>query len=217
MQRGEEVLHRYDDTRALWRLRGNANDELGNFGGSTTGTPEPSYDVRGEVITFTSGEYFTFAEAMSGVRTIDVIVKPTNTLTGSSGNKIVLYRAISGGSNDGGLVFVNNQIGFQRKIGATDYTIFGDGTTWTGGVWHHLVAVIDPTTGMALYVDGVKQADTDASTSAFSSNSANLFMAGSTGGSSDLVGTIMEARVDTGARTETEIQREFYDIQHLFN
>lgn len=40
--------------------------------------------------------------------------------------------------------------------------VYSDTNSWQAQQWYHVAAVVDSITGMALYIDGVKQADTDA-------------------------------------------------------
>ncbi|MBL1280031.1 MAG: LamG domain-containing protein [Fluviicola sp.] len=40
----------------------------------------------------------------------------------------------------------------------TDY-IVSDSNSWTANSWHHVVAIISPTAGMKMYIDGVLQSD----------------------------------------------------------
>ena len=55
------------------------------------------------------------------------------------------------------------RVTFTRQVGSTFYYVYSDRNYWTANKWYHVAAVIDPVTGMKLYIDGVLQQDTDPS------------------------------------------------------
>jgi hypothetical protein len=58
---------------------------------------------------------------------------------------------------EGRLVFLRRDGGVMREV-------VSNSNSWTAGVWYHVAGVIDGTSGMRMYVDGVLQTDTDPST-----------------------------------------------------
>jgi len=64
-----------------------------------------------------------------------------------------------------GYAFLGEQgrITFTRQVGSTFYYIYSDQNSWEADKWFHVAAVIDPQTGMKMYIDGVLQQDTDPS------------------------------------------------------
>lgn len=53
------------------------------------------------------------------------------------------------------------RVTFTRQVGSTFYYVYSDRNYWTANKWYHVAGVIDPVTGMKLYIDGVLQQDTD--------------------------------------------------------
>ncbi|MBI3502793.1 MAG: T9SS type A sorting domain-containing protein [Bacteroidetes bacterium] len=52
-------------------------------------------------------------------------------------------------------------INFGMRDNGTLHNVTSNANTWSAGVWHHVAGVIDPATGVKLYIDGVLQTSTD--------------------------------------------------------
>ncbi|MCD4681291.1 MAG: hypothetical protein K8S00_12975, partial [Bacteroidales bacterium] len=106
--------------------------------------------------------------AGNGVRTIELWFRPENDIN----NSITDYAALVARNNDlsneheitlaftpsmsdkGKLVF-----GIKNSMGNL-YQVISNSDSWNAGQWYHVAAVIHPTQGMMLFVDGVKQIST---------------------------------------------------------
>lgn len=109
----------------------------------------------------------------SGVRTIEFWFKPAEDITPSlSDFKGLIIRETSGvNHNEMDICFQPN---FQTHPGhlsfgitenlSTLHTVFSDNDHWYANEWHHVAAVIDPTEGMMLFIDGIKQQSTNSYT-----------------------------------------------------
>lgn len=70
--------------------------------------------------------------------------------TGSNQNEIVIWFQKSVGT-----------LRFLLRFGATTYFIDSDVTSWTSDTWYNVTCQIDASNGMEMYVNGVKQTDTE--------------------------------------------------------
>ena len=52
------------------------------------------------------------------------------------------------------------RFGWNNSNGGNAIKVFSDQNSWLANQWYHVAGVIDPVTGMRLYVDGIKQLDT---------------------------------------------------------
>jgi hypothetical protein len=155
------------------------------------------------------------ANVADNIRSIECWFKPTTTITSLADAQGLVYRWNGGtpaNQNNVGLFIGASNIGdngkvvFQRNINTTVYKVVSDASTWTAGVWYHVAGVIDPVNGMELYIDGVKQQDTNSSSVTSSSNNDILVM-GRWGSSSNRYfnGSIDEVRVWNRAISSSEI------------
>ena len=110
---------------------------------------------------------------------------------------------------------------FARRIGPTLYQITADQNTWNADQWYHIAAVIDPVSGMHLYVDGVLQADANSATAPTDSRS-EITAIGRWGdlATRHLEGYIDEVRLWTRALNQVEISTNLctlHNPQQAFN
>ncbi|HYG51086.1 MAG TPA: LamG-like jellyroll fold domain-containing protein [Flavobacteriales bacterium] len=162
-------------------------------------------------------------QVATGVRTIELWFSPNVTLDASSVTSYIalVVRDFNYGdgasTNEFTIQFASDagdegKLRFASRNGSTSYSIDSDNNSWTAGEWYHVAGVIDPVTGMALYINGIKQTETQpANTTA---------IAAMTSAPSDNVsigrwgalniryfnGKIDEARFWTTARTQAEIR-----------
>ncbi|HEX7414114.1 MAG TPA: LamG-like jellyroll fold domain-containing protein [Bacteroidia bacterium] len=109
----------------------------------------------------------------NGVRSIEFWFKPSVTINSST--SIPGYSFIE--RNDGGQTHEygayikgsdwssNGNVGhlaFFARYSGTLHEVISNSSSWTAGTWYHVAGVIDPTTGMRLYINGVLQASADA-------------------------------------------------------
>lgn len=101
------------------------------------------------------------------------------------------------------------KISFSRRIGLNNFVIYSDMDTWPANTWIHVAAVLDPTDGMKMYINGIEQTDTDASTSAITPGIAGDNATIGKWGIMNVRhfdGDIDEVRLWDDARTENEIR-----------
>lgn len=103
------------------------------------------------------------------VRTVEFWFKPADDFLVGSHNE---FQAIIGRDNaqqveEWGLYLnhLDGHLKFYRRIGTTQYEIESDSTEWSSAKYYHVVGTIDTTYGMKLFIDGVKQQDTNSTTS----------------------------------------------------
>jgi len=152
-----------------------------------------------------------------GIRTIEFLFSPTNTMDNTTvitDAVALLYRNSASDQDEFGFYFVPvsmsstdaGKIAFTRYVGSTPITIVTDANSWTGGVWHHIAAVLDGTTGMTMYVDGILQASTHGSVSATTSSN-DVTVVGRWGSSSTnyFNGMVDELRFWNAPRSASQI------------
>jgi hypothetical protein len=76
-------------------------------------------------------------------------------VAGTNEDEFSLHFVKAGLANPGTLRFVVSQ------SVAVYYDVHSDENNWAPGKWHHAAAVIHPTLGMMLFIDGIKQNDTE--------------------------------------------------------
>ena len=66
-----------------------------------------------------------------------------------------------------GLTFMPNSTGFGGQLmfytysnATTSFRIYSNTNSWNAGQWYHVAAIIHPTQGMMLFIDGIKQNST---------------------------------------------------------
>jgi gliding motility-associated-like protein len=117
-------------------------------------------------------------DVLNGVRTISMWLKPTQTIGPNnpavlpilvrdenfegqfSTGELNLYFGKTGTTDAGHIVFV-------RGGEQTSQRIKSDGNTWQINQWYHIAAVLHPTLGMRMYINGILQQETDASTEGY--------------------------------------------------
>lgn len=111
----------------------------------------------------------------NGVRTIELWFNPEVDINSSSGQFSTLVAKEQSIQNLGEftLSFVPSNVtgagtlrfGILESV-SDAYYVYSDSDTWAAGKWYHVAAVVNPTDGMMLFIDGVKQMDTNPYTSA---------------------------------------------------
>ncbi|MDQ3111267.1 MAG: T9SS type A sorting domain-containing protein [Bacteroidota bacterium] len=153
----------------------------------------------------------------SGIRSIEFWFKPAVTINAStsatgwtfiSRNDATQYREYG--------VYIRgtdwNSVGdvgylhfFMRDNGVL-HEIRSNSGTWTAATWYHVAGVIDPSTGMKLYIDGVLQNSTDAGTGAVQVDNTNASKVGTWDGLRYFQGEMEELRLWNRAISAAEIQ-----------
>jgi len=97
---------------------------------------------------------------------------------------------------------------FWVRYSGVLHEIMSNQNTWTVGVWYHIAGVLDPSSGMKMYVNGVLQSNTDPSaTAAVMSDNLNPTYLGTWGGTMRFFyGRMEEMRIWDRAISQSEIQ-----------
>jgi len=92
----------------------------------------------------------------------------------------ILYRKVNSGSKDFGIYFgpsnwpgEEGRLVFNKRASSTNNFIVSDSNNWEANRWYHVAAVIDTILGMQLYIDGIKQQDTNTLVAAIGNASAS--------------------------------------------
>ncbi|MCB0756164.1 MAG: laminin G domain-containing protein, partial [Flavobacteriales bacterium] len=113
--------------------------------------------------------------AGNGVRTIELWFRPEQNINGSLSQFSTLIAKEQSIQNLGEftLAFVPSGISgagtlrFALLESVSDaYYVYSDANSWNAGQWYHVAAVVHPTQGMMLFIDGIKQSSTNSYTSA---------------------------------------------------
>lgn len=96
---------------------------------------------------------------------------------------------------------------YVRNNGAL-HEVFSNANSWNAGTWYHVAGVLDPATGMQLYINGALQASADPSATAAILTDGNDAYIGTWGaaGIRHFNGRIDEMRLWTRAITQSEVQ-----------
>jgi ribulose bisphosphate carboxylase small subunit len=117
-------------------------------------------------------------------------------------NRMPVFVSFSGG--------YGNKIVFENIVGGINRAVLSD-TTINANTWHHL-ALTCGTGGMQMYLNGVKQASTNATTDCFSAIAATTSTDfGAHSGGNFFKGTIDEVRISNTVRSASEI-RQLYEL-----
>ncbi len=119
----------------------------------------------------------------TGIRTIEMWFKPGISINSTLQNfKGLIARDITTtNANEFNISFVKNSIGpsvaGKLRFGTYDnnsilHAVYSNNNNWSAGRWYHVAAVIHPTQGMMLFINGVKQNSTNSYNSTLSSNNA---------------------------------------------
>jgi hypothetical protein len=121
------------------------------------------------------GKHVSFGEVLGSTRTISFWIKPSAQIdsTNAQENPILvrdqngpgmystgefaIYFGSLGTPEAGNLVFL-------REANNTSHKIKSDQKLWNANQWYHVAAVLHPTSGMQLYINGVLQQDQNSST-----------------------------------------------------
>ncbi len=155
----------------------------------------------------------------TGVRSIEFWFKPdvnmspsTNApgwglITRNDNSQFSEYGMYIRGTDWNGYGNIGN-LSFWVRYSGSLHEIFSNQNTWTAGTWYHIAGVIDPSTGMKLYVNGVLQTSTDAgATSPIMADNLNPTYLGSWGSSWRFFeGRLDELRLWNRALSQNEIQ-----------
>ncbi|HAA10917.1 MAG TPA: hypothetical protein DCE41_04135, partial [Cytophagales bacterium] len=141
-----------------------------------------------------TGDYIDLGtEVGNSVRTIEMWFKLEEAIDPSLSDFVTLAsREISGqvNTNEFSLSFqpdfVINPGTLRFDVDGTQpfKSVYSNSNTWNADQWYHVAAVIDPTEGMMLFIDGIKQASTHPNTVATASVS-NATLLGTWGGGAD--------------------------------
>lgn len=105
-------------------------------------------------------------DAFGGARNISFdFILDSNITSGSPIINIATNDDQPGTSNQFNVFFVSGRLRFDKKIGSTSYFVVSDSNSWTAGVVYKVSLNIDFVNGMEMYIDGVKQVDTNAENS----------------------------------------------------
>lgn len=151
-----------------------AIDEMGYYDGTYISSPvlnntglvvnETQSSVRFDASA--TGQRLDLGNSLTGIRTINLLYKPTITRNDSSTQYEAILGRYSGSDNDNEylLVFYPNSgvLRFQHNdnIG-TQYFINSNQSEWLAGITYNIAIVIDPVDGLLMYVNGVLQTDTN--------------------------------------------------------
>ena len=143
---------------------GNGND------GTHFGSPERHKTTNGKWYIKFDGinDYSDIGNIVgNGIRTISMWFRPTNVFNGDETViQSLIFRDAFDGKGEYGLLLMNatGKLRFSRRIGVDIYEINSDATSWNANQWYHVVGTIDTTDGMQMYIDGVKQVETNVTT-----------------------------------------------------
>lgn len=118
----------------------------------------------------------------TGVRTIEMWFNPTTAIDASLSDYVgLISRDISSTnhSNEFGIAFAPSTVPNSGAISFINFSnsgvineVFSNANQWNANQWYHVAAVIHPSQGMMLFIDGVKQSSTNSYTLAPTANSA---------------------------------------------
>lgn len=132
--------------------------------------------VPGKALKITgANQYVSFGEVLNGTRTISFWINPLVNIDSTNATETpILVRDENGpnvfGTGEFALFFGAagtphaGRLTFTRSTATTPFTIHSNQNTWQADRWYHVAAVLHPQQGMQLYINGVLQQDTDAST-----------------------------------------------------
>lgn len=164
----------------------------------------------------------------TGVRTIEFWFKPEQTIDNSINDAIgLITRDYDNGNganlNEFGFWFnpgwsgTSGSLNFMRRVGSSYYSVQSNQSVWEAGHWYHAAGVIDPVSGMKMYINGVLQSNTNPTVQAVQSQtgSASDMVAigtwgywGVTSGTRFFEGEIDEVRFWDNARSQTQIREK---------
>ena len=122
-----------------------------------------------------TGQHIGFGEILKDVKSISFWINLTQEINASNSQEIpVLVRDENGPnqffSGEFGIYFGKSgtaeagHLVFSRATVSSPHSILSDNNSWFTNRWYQITVIIHPTQGMKMYVNGVEQQDTDAST-----------------------------------------------------
>lgn len=110
----------------------------------------------------------------TGLRTIEMWFKPNTTIDNSNSVFISLIARNDSSQIDEFYLYFSSLASDEGKLtfGRNSSTITGaasinsDNNIWNANTWYHVAGVFDPVNGLALYINGVKQSETNPNTGA---------------------------------------------------
>lgn len=146
-------------------------------------------------------------QLFNGARTVQFIFQPKQTQNTSTGTKQVFGSDV-GTTNNATFLFKTGGTGglnWIRKIGSTNQTIQSDIKEWNAGEKYFISLNIHPIDGMCMYVNGVKQTETNPTTDPIGNSTANTFFNGRSGTSFFMDWDIDEVKFWSTCRSQTEV------------
>jgi Concanavalin A-like lectin/glucanases superfamily/Secretion system C-terminal sorting domain len=164
-----------------------------------------------------TGDYVDVGNSVgNNVRSIELWFKPNSPIDSTlSKPSTLIERNTSSCLGCFGFVFQHTgwekpgSIRFQNNPAGTRFEVYSDSNKWEEGQWYHIAGVIDPIDGMMLYINGIKQNDTDAST-LHTGTFPTITAIGAYGDINDrfFTGQIDEVRIWNRALSQIEIQEK---------
>jgi hypothetical protein len=149
----------------------------------------------------------------NGLRTIEMWIRPSTNITSNlSEFQIPIHRNTEFCGNCDEFAFAFDPIYSSSSTGylrfkvhdanGTKYEVSSNSNFWRAGQWYHIAGVIDPVQGMMLFVDGLKQVDTEPNCTFPTTNSSAITVIGAQGNRFDrhFYGEIDEVRLSSAAR-----------------
>jgi len=109
-------------------------------------------------------------DAGNEIRSIELWFKPANDIFSNNYERITLVTRNTDDQNGEFGIYIGygfpgeqGRVTFTRQVDSIFYYIYSDTNEWSAATWYHVAAVIDPGSGMKLYIDGILQDDTDPS------------------------------------------------------
>lgn len=104
----------------------------------------------------------------NGIRTIEFWFRPKNLMNSSTITEqtalVVRNNGLTLNEHEFTVYFspVNGKINFDLEDHLGNiYHVFSNSTSWNAGQWYHVAAVVDASLGMMLFIDGIKQTQTN--------------------------------------------------------
>lgn len=150
-----------------------------------TGNPNPPV-ASGNVLKFDGqDDYVKIGDSVAThIRSIEFWFKPSidysNSLIENTG---LIYRNDNFQFGDFGIYIgssssngMEGRLVFQNTINGNSNSIVSDSSYWKAGTWYHVAGVLDPNTGMKLFVNGVEQMDNNPQTGAIMANGESTYI-----------------------------------------
>ena len=202
-----------------------AVDSLNNNNGTASNARIFTSELDGIINTgadFTQGnDYINLNNGFAGGRTASLWFNPNNDIDNTlSTTQALIFKWQQGNDDNFGIYFSEWEpdtgvLVFQRNVGSTNnYAILSNSDSWNGNTWYNVIVVIDEVDGMMMYINGVKQTDTDSSTEPFQQGTGTDAYLGTWGSSNErnFDGLIDEVAIWDRALSSDEVEL-LHDIQ----